>query len=176
MAVSNNLVRRIIEGTDMTEEQAVALAEAIAEQDLERHKLELAETRLSGAVESFSAKIDVLSSVLRADVAKVETVLRADMNAALTGLKADMNAGLNRVETELKADVAKVETELKSDVAKVETGLKADVARLEHGQDKLRTEAKGRLWRQSLIVAVFLAAVIGVGGPAGEIVRNLFIP
>ena len=133
----------------MTHEKAARIAGAIVKQRVERHELELAETRLSGAVETFSARIDALSSSLRADVAKVETALRADMNV-----------GLNRVETVLKADVARLE----QGQDKLRTELKGDVA-------LLRAEAKGRLLQQALIVAAFLAAIIGI---SGGVIQNLF--
>ena len=152
MIVNHGLVNAIVEGTGMTHEKAARIAEAFAEQSVERHELELTENRLSCAVENFSTQ-------LAAGLA----VMRADMNAGLTGLKADMNAGL----TGLKADVTRLETGLKADLNRVETGLKADVA-------QLRAEAKGRFGQQTVAVTVLLAASAALALAAIAVIQNLF--
>ena len=104
MAANHDLVDSIAEGTGMTHEKAARIAEAFAEQSVERHELELTENRLSCAVENFSTQLA----------------------AGLAVMRADMNAGLTRLENGLKADVTRLEngqdklrTELKSDVAQL---------------------------------------------------------
>ena len=158
MAANHDLVDSIAEGTGMTHEKAARIAEAFAEQSVERHELELTENRLSCAIENFSTQ-------LAAGLA----VMRADLNAGLTGLKAD----LTRLENGLKADLTRLEN-----------GLKADVTRLENGQDKLRTElksdvaqlrakAKGRFGQQTVNVTYLLAASAALVA-AIAIIQNLF--
>ena len=151
MAANHGLVNAIVEGTGMTHEKAARIAEAFAEQSVERHELELTENRLSCAIENFSTQLA----------------------AGLAVMRADMNAGLNRVENGLKADVARLENGLKADVARLENGqdklrtvLKSDVA-------QLRAEAKGRFGQQTVNVTYLLAASAALVA-AIAIIQNLF--
>ena len=147
MAANHDLVDSIAEGTGMTHEKAARIAEAFAEQSVERHELELTENRLSCAIENFSTQ-------LAAGLA----VMRADLNAGLTGLKAD----LTRLENGLKADV----TRLENGQDKLRTELKSDVA-------QLRAKAKGRFGQQTVNVTYLLAASAALVA-AIAIIQNLF--
>ena len=73
MIIDYGLVNAIAEEIGMTHEKAARIAEAFAEQRVERHELVLTENRLSCSVENLSTKIEALSSGLKSDVAQLRT-------------------------------------------------------------------------------------------------------
>ena len=61
MATSYETVQNLKE-TGMVEDQAVGVARAIAAQSVERHELELTETRLTNLISGLSSRIEALET------------------------------------------------------------------------------------------------------------------